>query len=261
MTATLPCSLLLLAALSPARAESARALVSEGNQAYAAREYQDALNAYEEASKTRPDSPRIWFNKGDALYQQGQFRGAMDAYEQAALYSKDTGLAARGRFNQGNASFRDGIQQGQANPSQAVASLEKGVRLYQDALKLDPALDDATHNIEVARRAIQMLREQMKNQPQQGDQDKDSEDKQSDQDAAANNQQRQKGEQDDSSEQQQEQQKEQNQQQQSQAGAEQQKKKPQATEAAQDILNKERDNKRRRQIHAVVGIRPVDKDW
>lgn len=259
-TAILPCSLLLIAALSPAQAESAKALVSEGNEAYAGRRYQDALNAYEEASKTRPDSPHIWFNKGDALYQQGQFSSAMDAYEQTALHGNDAGLAARGRFNQGNALFREGVQQGQANPSQAVESLEKGVRLYQDALTLDPTLDDAGHNIEVARRAIQMLREQMEKQPQQGDQDKDSKDEQSDQDKADDDQQQQ-GEQDDSSQQQQEQQKEQNQQQQSQAGDEQKEEKPQAAEAAQDILNKERENKRRRQVAAVVGIRPVDKDW
>ena len=98
----------------------------------------------------------------------------MDAYEQAALRAEDTKIEAQSKFNQGNASFREGIGQGQQDPRRALSSVEKGVRLYQDALTLDPDHGDARHNVEVARRAMQALIEQMKNQPQQPSKGDDS---------------------------------------------------------------------------------------
>ncbi len=71
LTGLLVCLMAGSFALS-ARAASARALVSKGNQAYAQHRYQEALSSYEAAAKVKPDSPQIWFNKGDALYQIGR---------------------------------------------------------------------------------------------------------------------------------------------------------------------------------------------
>ena len=160
-------ALLLVAGGLLAHAQSARQFVQQGNEAYRQENYQDALEAYEQAAEVDPDSPRIWFNRGDALYQQGEFEKAIDAYEQAALRSQDPFLEARSKFNQGNASFRNGVNRQQQNPRQALSSIEKGVRLYQDALKLDPTLNDARHNVEVARRVLKAMIEQMQNQPRQ----------------------------------------------------------------------------------------------
>ena len=154
----------------PVNAQSARNLVQQGNQAYESGNYKDALDSYEEAAALEPDSARIWFNKGDALYQQGEFDKAADAYEQAALRGEDSRIEALSKFNQGNASFRGGIELAQENPKQALAGIERGVRLYQDALDLDPSLNDARYNVEVARRAMKALMEQLQNQPQQGGQ-------------------------------------------------------------------------------------------
>jgi Ca-activated chloride channel family protein len=174
--------LAILSLLLPpfAHAQSARSLVQQGNQAYESKNYKEALDAYEKAAEIEPDSPRIWFNKGDALYQQGEFEKALDAYEQAALRGDDPRIEALSKFNQGNASFRGGIERAQEDPKQALAGVERGVRFYQDALKLDPALNDARHNVEVARRAMKALREQMQNQPQQGGQKQDDQSEQQD---------------------------------------------------------------------------------
>ena len=174
-------ALLLVAGSFLAHAQSARQFVQQGNEAYRQENYQDALEAYEQAAEVDPDSPRIWFNKGDALYQQGEFEKAIDAYEQAALRSQDPFLEARSKFNQGNASFREGVNRQQQDPRQALSSIEKGVRLYQDALKLDPTLNDARHNVEVARRVMRAMIEQMQNQPRQpGQQQQDDKSEQQD---------------------------------------------------------------------------------
>lgn len=235
--------MLLAAACVPGLAESPQALVAKGNRAYKDQRYPEALKEYEEAAKTKPDSPQVWFNKGNALYMQGDFPHALDAYENAAIHSDNAPLEARSKFNQGNAALRQGMAEAQANPDQAIDSIGKGVHYYQDALKLDPRLNDAKHNIEVARRFMQQIREQMKKQPpppKQGDRKKD--DKQPQQ------------------QQQSEQQKQQQQQQQKQSRDRQDARKQEAR-SARDILDKERENRQRRQLQTAGGSRPVDKDW
>ena len=255
-----------------AAADSPRSLVSKGNDAYHAERFDEALNAYESAGEQKPDSARIWFNKGDALYRQGRFTEAMDAFERAAVQSGDREFEALSKFNQGNSAFRQGAENARTNPGQAVESLEKSVQLYQDSLQADTGLKDARHNIEVARQFIQQLREQMKNQPQQNQQNKD-EKKDQDQKQDHNQQQQQSGDENQQQEQQQQEQQQQEQQQQEQQQqeqdrqqqqkqqAQQQKPEPQPAKAANDILKKERDDKRMRQLQAVVGVQPVEKDW
>lgn len=177
-----------------ARGQSARGLVKQGNEAYQNERYEEALNAYAKAAEVEPDSPHIWFNRGSALYRKGEYGKAIDAFEQAALRSGDPSFEALSKFSQGNAAFRQGLEQQQADPRQALTSVEKGARLYQDALKLDPGLNDARHNIEVARLTMQKLLEQLKNQPpgapskkgdpQQKQSEEQSQDQQSENDVA-----------------------------------------------------------------------------
>ena len=154
-----------LVGVPTAYSQSARSLVRQGNEAYQKEEYSNALESYEKAAEQAPDSPRIWFNRGSALYKEGQYDKAMGAFEQAALSSDDAMIEALSKFSQGNTSFRKGVARQETDPRQALASVETGVRLYQDALKVNPGLHDARHNIEVARRTIERLMEQLKNQP------------------------------------------------------------------------------------------------
>ena len=146
--------------------QSAGMLVEQGNQAYAVENYEQALEAYEKASELQPDSAHIWFNRGSTLYKQEEYTAAGDAFEQAALRGSDPALEALSKFSHGNAAFRQGVGQQRTDPRQALQSVEKGVQLYQDALKLSPGLNDARHNIEVARLRMRDWLEQLKNQPQ-----------------------------------------------------------------------------------------------
>jgi len=266
---SLPIRLLLClvtaALLGPlAYAESARSLVKRGNEAYSKKNYSEALNAYQQAEKLHPNSPRVLFNKGDALYRKGDFQKAMEAYEQAAALSRDSKLEAWSKFNQGNAAFRQGLRQAQANPSQALDSITRSVRAYQDALHADPSLNDARHNIELARRVIEQLRRQLKKQPRQNNQNNKSQKQQNrnqQQQQAGNRNQdrnRNKNQQQNSAQQNQQQKKKQQQQ---QTARQRKSSKPRATENPKDILRKERENRKRRRLRAAVGIQPVEKDW
>ena len=183
-------AILWLVVTAAAHAQSARSLVQQGNEAYQNEEYSNALESYEQAAEQAPDSPHIWFNRGSALYKEGQYDKAMDAFEQAGLSSGNPGIEALSKFSQGNTSFRKGVTQQETDPQQALASVERGVQLYQDALKVDPGLNDARHNIEVARRMMQQLMERLKNQPpspsqgQGKNQEQDQQDQEQQQDAS-----------------------------------------------------------------------------
>jgi len=262
-----PAIAILLCALgptTPAEAQSARALVGEGNQAYAEEQYPEALRQYEQAESLAPNSPHIWFNKGDALYQQGRFAEAIDAYEQSAVGSGDSRLEALGKYNQGNASFQSGRTKAQANPEEAIADMRRGLELYHDALDRDPSMDAARHNIEVTKRAIQeLLQLQQQQQQQQGDSDDSDQNDQErqQQQASGDSQQDQQDQQQQQSDQQQDREQEDQQQQTQQQQQQQQQAIEQAAEDPEDILDEERENRLRRQLQTGVEIEPVDKDW
>lgn len=243
------------AVLAPSlSAESVRSLVRKGNEAFGKGNYQEALAMYEAAAKQEPESAAIWFNKGDALYRQGRFREAAEAYERAAILSDDARMQARSKFNQGNAGFRQGLQEAAADPGQALGALEQSIRHWRDALRSDPGLDDARHNIEVARLFIKRLRKQMQNQPRQGEGKRGGQRRNDQQQAGADEKKdRQQG---DSAPEKNPLERAESRPQ--QAGE--QRQRARAAEKPEDILNEERENRRRR-VRAMIRIQPVDKDW
>ncbi|MEA2083553.1 MAG: tetratricopeptide repeat protein, partial [Thermodesulfobacteriota bacterium] len=148
----------------PAAAESARDLVMSGNSAYKAGEYGKALVEYEKAGAKDPESAHVDFNKGNVYYRKGDFDSAMSAYEQVSAKNADPALAAGSRFNMGNTAFRKAEQERMADMKKALSGYQAGIRHYKDALKLDPNLSDAAHNIEVSRLNIRQIMEEIKKQ-------------------------------------------------------------------------------------------------
>ncbi len=173
------------------QAASVRSLVNEGNEAYREEAYEKAIGSYEQASEQDPDSPYVALNRANALYRNEKFSDSIEAYEKAVQQSLDQGradLETAGRYNLGNALYKQGEQLGAQNPQGALDLLGKAVRSYKDAYRLNRGLTDAAHNVEVARRLIKQLREQAEQQQQQGeggeDQEGDNDKKNELQDAA-----------------------------------------------------------------------------
>ncbi len=181
----------LFAFPASSQAASVRSLVNEGNEAYRAEAYERAIGSYDQASEQDPDSPYVALNRANALYRNEKFSDSIEAYEKAVQQSLDQGradLETAGRYNLGNALYKQGEQLGAQNPQGALDLLGKAVRSYKDAYRLNRGLTDAAHNVEVARRLIRQLREQAEQQQQQGeggeDQDGDDGKKNELQDAA-----------------------------------------------------------------------------
>ena len=138
-------------------ADSPAELVRQGNTAYLAEKYDEALAAYEEASVEAPESPHLYFNKGTALYQKGDYTGASQSFEKAALKSRDLQLEADSKFNLGNCAFREAERQQDGDLQKALESCGKSIQYYQEALELDPDFSAAAENIEVVRLVMKTL--------------------------------------------------------------------------------------------------------
>jgi len=150
-----------------ALAESTATLVERGNRAWLSGNYDDAIKSYDEAAVNDPESPYIYFNKGAALYKKGDFQAAIEAFEKAALKSKEPLLEAKCRFNLGNCTFSEAERQMDSDLKKAMELCQKSVMHYQDALKLDPSLEEAAKNIEIVRLMMKNILDEIKKQEEQ----------------------------------------------------------------------------------------------
>ncbi len=157
-------ALAFLAVLAPsaAIAGSPEDLVQEGNRLLEQGKYDEAIEKYEAASVDAPENPEIYFNKGNAYYRKGDFAKAKSLFEKAALKTKILDLEAKAKYNLGNCSFREGERQKDSDLQKALGEFQSSVRFYQEALKLDPKLEDAAHNIEVARLVMKDILDKLK---------------------------------------------------------------------------------------------------
>jgi tetratricopeptide (TPR) repeat protein len=149
--------LLLFLVPGIAWAESARSLVESGNEAFSQDDFAAALENYEKAAESEPDSAVVLFNKGDALYKQEQYDEALNVFEQAAakaLGNNDQMLEAQSRYNMGNSAYRRAEIFSREDLNKAFEEYKRSSGYYQSAVKLNPNLSEAAHNLEASRIAL-----------------------------------------------------------------------------------------------------------
>ncbi len=149
--------------------------VEEGNKSFAGGKYEDAERRYRAAQKKVGNDPALHFDLGAALSGQaeamapGQAReGIFDAAEKElrlALDATDPRLRAGAHYNLGNTFFHRG-------------KYLEAIDEYKKSLKLDPARDDARHNLELALRRKQEPPPQQQPQPKPDDQKNQQQDQQ-----------------------------------------------------------------------------------
>jgi tetratricopeptide (TPR) repeat protein len=149
-------TLLILTACGPTSDYSTAArLNNQGNKAFNAENYDEALEKYSTAKQENPDLAEPYYNSGNTLYRQGNLPSAEDQTKQAARTAERTEnqeLAQHSYYNLGNNYFQ-------------AQKFEDAIEAYKEALRLNPGDVDAKYNLELA---LKMLQEQQQQQQQAG---------------------------------------------------------------------------------------------
>lgn len=168
---------ILLAGPQSARAgETFRELVERGNDAYNAGDYEGALKLYAEA-ESRPEarlSYELLHNQAAAHFKLGQLDEARERWSRARQLG-DALAEARARYNLGNVDYAQALKALQEQEQQVAAKakehLGRAASNYRDAVRLDPRLNDARANLELAQQLRREIERMEQQQEQQGGQD------------------------------------------------------------------------------------------
>jgi Ca-activated chloride channel family protein len=135
-------------------AQNSNTLIKNGNDAYNKREYDVAAENYKKAADKEPTNEKAQYNLGNALYKKGNADDALQAYDAAIKSTKSKSDQSASWYNKGVS-------------LQNSKKLPECIDAYKNALKLNPADEDARFNLQKA-----LLQQQKQQQQQQQDKDK-----------------------------------------------------------------------------------------
>ena len=130
-----------------ATAQYSEGLVKKGNDAYNNKQYELAQENYKKALNKNPINSKAHYNLGNALYRNKKSEDALNAYDVAIQNSKLPTEKQGAFYNKGVV-----LQQSKKIPECIAA--------YKDALRLNPADEDARNNLQLA---LQQQQEQKEN--------------------------------------------------------------------------------------------------
>jgi tetratricopeptide (TPR) repeat protein len=139
--------LVLLVFLSACR-PSAAGYNNDGNEAYEAGNYTEAVDDYIAAQRENPDLPEPYYNAGNAYHRQGNLEAAA-AQTQQSIRATEGELAQNSYYNLGNSYFK-------------AEDWPAAIEAYKEALRLNPDDQQAKYNLELA---LQNLQQQQQQQP------------------------------------------------------------------------------------------------
>ncbi|MFH0800427.1 MAG: VWA domain-containing protein [Pseudomonadota bacterium] len=133
----------------------------EGERFYNEGKYAEALESFLSAQVDDPNDLRLSYNIANSCYKLGKFDEAAKMYSGMSEKLKGA-LKERSVYNLGNSFFK-GLK------------LEDAVKSYEDALKLDPKDADAKYNLELAKKALELKKQQQQKGDGQDQQKKEDE--------------------------------------------------------------------------------------
>ena len=111
--------------------------IQRGNELYTQKQYEQAIQVYDEALKADPDNSTAKYNRALALQKQGKSEDAIKAFNDVAFKTEDHQLKSKSYYNKGV------IYSGQKN-------LEESIEAYKDALRQNPDDKQARENLQKA---------------------------------------------------------------------------------------------------------------
>lgn len=228
-------------------AQSNRSILNKGVDKYDEKKYTDAEVEFRKVVESSPKSFEANYNLGNSYYKQGKYDDAIKSYQSAYENSKDNDSRAKIFHNIGNSLLKSN-------------KLEQSVEAYKNALKFNPNDEETKYNLSYA---LELLKNQNKNDKDKNDQNKNDQNKQDKQ--QQKNQDQNNKEQDQKNQQNQQPQQPKDQEA-KQDNTQQQQSKDQkiSKDEAQRILDALKNNEKdlQKQLRKVkVKVRKTDKDW
>jgi Ca-activated chloride channel homolog len=138
----------------PARvwAQDENAAIREGNKLYKERQYEKALPAYQKAIEQNPNNSTARYNLANARYRTGNLPDAEKSFDELIEKTNEKTFKEKGYYNKGVSLTKQ-------------KKLLESIEAYKNALKLDPADEDARFNLQKA--LIELKKQQPQEQKQQ----------------------------------------------------------------------------------------------
>lgn len=134
--------------------------IQKGNELYKQKQYDKATEAYDEVLAKDPSSATAKVNKANALYRGNKAADAIKILDDLAANTDNKEIKARAYYNKG------AILSGQKK-------IEESIEAYKDALRQDPADEQARENLQKA-----LLELKKKNPPPKKEDKKQQQNKQ-----------------------------------------------------------------------------------
>lgn len=128
---------ILLTSATIAGAQESDRLIQKGNELYKQQQYQQAELVYAEVLAKEPNNATAKFNQANALYKQSKADEAIRVLNDLAFKSNDPATKSKAYYNKGAI-------------LSAQKKLEESIDAYKDALRQDPADQDARENLQKA---------------------------------------------------------------------------------------------------------------
>lgn len=133
--------------------------MAAGNEAFRMKNYTEAARNFAIASDVAPRVPEVLFDLATALYRLEQYSEASNDFRKAAEYSHDPRLQAKCKLGQANCSYR--MVHGR-DAFELAQTLSAVLAQYREARALDASLADVPRNIEVVKRRLDGLKDQLR---------------------------------------------------------------------------------------------------
>jgi tetratricopeptide (TPR) repeat protein len=162
LVAVLKAAALLLLIPFFSQAQTDNKILQQGNEAYSKQQYAEAATTYKKALAKKPSAAKAQFNLGNALYKDGKADEAVVAYDEAIEKDKTATEKSASHYNKGVV-------------LQNNKKLAECIEAYKNALRLNPADEDARLNLQKA------LRQQKQQQQKENDKKKNQQQQQNQQ--------------------------------------------------------------------------------
>lgn len=136
--------------------------VREGNKLYREKKFDKAIPAYIKAVEVNASDPVVNYNLGNAYFKNSRYEDAAKAFDNTASVANDSSMKQKTFYNKGVSLSKQ-------------KKLEESIDAYKNAVKLDPADQDARINLQKA--LLELKKKQPPEQQNKEDQKKKQEKK------------------------------------------------------------------------------------